>query len=160
MIWERRPSLPEHSAKTQECLLPIAITPRRMDHGYGPSGRVDATPRPDCPTLRRLLGLAFFLALGYGLWLCRPPADPMAAETKFLTSTLPAVSLSDYEKVVLPDGQSVKVTYRGLVPTFAQLPKNPALGDQYHVTEGGAKEGITWIWYTPLGWDHPAWVDP
>jgi hypothetical protein len=60
----------------------------------------------------------------------------------------------------LPDGRWITVTNKGLVPSFGDLPKYPALGDQYTVTEGGAKEGVCWIWYTPLGWNHPAWIDP
>jgi hypothetical protein len=60
----------------------------------------------------------------------------------------------------LPDGRWIKVSNKGLVESFGDLPKNPALGDEYQVTEGGAREGVSWLWYTPLGWNHPAWIDP
>jgi hypothetical protein len=163
---------------------PKALT--TLDHGFGPSGKVDATPRTDRPALRRLLALASLLALGYGLWLLRPPADPMAEETKARISSEPVYhfpaqelrplvplptdpdpvrSLRQGEPLVvgtryfafLPDLRSIVVRYLGTSPTFSALPKNPQLGDMYSVTES---PGTLWIWAVPVGFNHPAWIDP
>jgi hypothetical protein len=62
--------------------------------------------------------------------------------------------------VILPDGRQLNATERGSVPSFRSLPPHPQIGDHYTVTEGGAEQGVSWVWYTPLGWNHPAWIDP
>ena len=51
----------------------------------------------------------------------------------------------------LPDGRVVAVTFRGPVK---DLPKSAEIGDEFE--SGGGQ----WIWITPPGATHPAWVDP
>ena len=57
----------------------------------------------------------------------------------------------------LPDGQRIQTVWRGKVARFSDLPARPNIGDQFAVTEG---PGHSWIWATPLGWNHPTWIDP
>jgi hypothetical protein len=57
----------------------------------------------------------------------------------------------------LPDLRSIVTTYLGERATFADLPKDPHLGDMFSVTEA---PGTYWIWAIPIGFKAPAWVDP
>jgi hypothetical protein len=59
-------------------------------------------------------------------------------------------------QVTMPDGQQIVVTYRGTVPTFDQLPRQPGWNDMWKVTESGH----AWVWTTPSGFSSPAWQDP
>jgi len=61
-----------------------------------------------------------------------------------------------YYAVPVPDGRTVLVRYMGTVPTFDQLPKDPALYDLYRV----AASGHAWVFMQPAGFSAPAWVDP
>ena len=53
--------------------------------------------------------------------------------------------------VTMPDGQQIVVTYRGTVPTFDQLPRQPGWNDMWKVTESGH----AWVWTTPSGFSAP-----
>jgi hypothetical protein len=68
---------------------------------------------------------------------------------------LPVIGASYW--ATLPDGQDILSIYRGRLEHFSQLPAHPQLGDQFWVAEGPR---VSWIWATPLGWNHPAWIDP
>jgi hypothetical protein len=58
---------------------------------------------------------------------------------------------------LLPDLRSIVTTYLGNRATFADLPKDPHLGDMFRVSEA---PGTYWIWAVPIGFKAPAWVDP
>jgi hypothetical protein len=88
------------------------------------------------------------------------PAPRAIALEPSAPRALPVYHLGDWFRVRLPDGRELWAIERGAVPTFGSLPLHPALGDHYTVTEGGAAQGVSWLWYTPLGWNHPAWIDP
>jgi hypothetical protein len=155
--------------------------------GFGPEAKAP-TLRSTHPGLARLISLGLGALSLWLLSLVAAPAlkclfpgpsDVLRAETARATNPTPAPRAAlledppppapralpvyhpgDSFKVRLPDGRELAATERGGVPTFSSLPLKPALGDHYTVTEGGAREGVSWIWYTPLGWNHPAWIDP
>jgi hypothetical protein len=75
-----------------------------------------------------------------------------------LPSALPVQERETPTVVHMPDGQLTTVRFCGTVNTFADLPKNPQLGDSYSVLEDVGRN--SWVWYQPLGFSHAAWVDP
>lgn len=54
------------------------------------------------------------------------------------------------------DGHIINVVYRGEVPSFGDLPRNPGANDMYKVTESGH----AWVWYQLSNFSHMSWVDP
>jgi hypothetical protein len=72
---------------------------------------------------------------------------------------LPSQELGVLKWYPLPDvwgGGSVLARYCGTVERFSEIPPDPAPGDLWNVTETGAG----WIYCTPAGWNHNAWIDP
>jgi hypothetical protein len=57
----------------------------------------------------------------------------------------------------LPDGALILTTFRGYRMRFSDLPAYPRAGEMYALAENPTHY---WIWATPLGFTHPAWVDP
>ena len=83
-------------------------------------------------------------------------AEPV--EPTVLRATLVSVPVGTSGAIIMPcDGQAVTVVYRGEIPSFGDLPRDPQLGDMYKVTEGRQQE---WVWYQLANFANPAWVDP
>lgn len=82
-----------------------------------------------------------------------PARDPVTVQRAQLVA--PPIGTSG--PVIMPcDGRQITATYRGEVPTFDDLPKNPSPNDMYKVTESGQE----WVWYQLANFSHSAWVDP
>lgn len=79
------------------------------------------------------------------------PVDPVVRRAELVD-----IPIGTSGRVQMPDGHELVVTYRGTVPTFNQLPRNPQWSDMYRVTESGH----AWVWCLPAGFNAPAWVDP
>jgi hypothetical protein len=72
---------------------------------------------------------------------------------------LPSQELGIYKWYELPvqwGGGSVWARYMGTKEHFSQIPRGPIPGDLWNVTEGNA----SWIFCTPIGYNHPIWIDP
>jgi hypothetical protein len=78
-----------------------------------------------------------------------------------LLMRLPTQELGVYHWYHLPDvwgGGSVWARFMGTVANFSGVPKNPTPGDMWNVTEGGST--VSWVYCTPLNYNHPVWIDP
>src|SRR5258708_4157658 len=80
-----------------------------------------------------------------------PQVTPEVRRAQLLTWPLGATGWT-----TMPDGHRIVVRYMGAVDTFDQLPRTPQWSDMWKVTQSGA----SWVWYTPVGFTRPAWVDP
>jgi hypothetical protein len=72
---------------------------------------------------------------------------------------LPGQKLGVYKWYELPlawGGGTVRARYMGTKEHFSQMPPNPIPGDLWNVVEGNA----SWVYCTPAGYDHNAWIDP
>jgi hypothetical protein len=72
---------------------------------------------------------------------------------------LPGQELGVYKWCQLPPawgGGTVSARYMGTIERFSQIPPNPVPGDLWNITE----TGNSWIFCTPIGYDHAAWIDP
>jgi len=145
---------------------------------------IDPTTYRDNPALKRLislgLGAVSLWLLVTVFWQAWPALFPserevLTHETARATNPIPAPRAELYQdpppvpapavgesfSVQLPDGRVLKATFRGWVTHFGDLPLHPKVGDQYRILEGdGQSAQISWVWFTPLGWNHPAWIDP
>jgi hypothetical protein len=63
-----------------------------------------------------------------------------------------------WSPVWMPVGKLTWVRFLGVKDTFADLPRNPQIGDSYGVLEGGQR--ALWVWHTLPGHTTLAWVDP
>jgi hypothetical protein len=149
---------------------------------WAPEVVIDPTVDPwavkDSPALRRLVSVGLLLGLLWAVyslapWVGKlfPSADqvlhqeivaarnPEPAPEPLVLRAQPAKSPSvgDSGFALLPDGQRVMTTFKGYAMRFSDLPPYPTPGDMYVVAEG---PGAFWIWATPAGFSHPAWVDP
>jgi hypothetical protein len=66
--------------------------------------------------------------------------------------------LGIWSPVWMPAGKLTWVRFLGVKDTFADLPRNPQIGDSYGVLEGGQR--ALWVWHILPGHSAPAWVDP
>jgi hypothetical protein len=66
--------------------------------------------------------------------------------------------LGRWNQVWMPDGVLTWMRFLGIKDTFADLPKNPQLGDAWGVQEGG--QHALWVWSVPVGFTRPVWQDP
>ncbi len=79
-------------------------------------------------------------------------------EPTVLRATLVSVPVGTSGAIIMPcDGQAVTVVYRGEIPSFGDLPRDPQLGDMYKVTEGRQQE---WVFYQLANFANPVRVDP
>jgi hypothetical protein len=72
---------------------------------------------------------------------------------------LPGQELGVYKWYELPlawGGGPVWARYMGTKEHFSQIPPGPIPGDLWNVTE----TGNSWIFCTPIGYGHAAWIDP
>jgi hypothetical protein len=72
---------------------------------------------------------------------------------------LPGQELGVYQSYQLPvawGGGSVWARYMGTVEHFSQIPPGPVPGDLWNVIE----TENSWIFCTPIGYDHAMWIDP
>ncbi len=87
-------------------------------------------------------------------------AQPVPVTVKRATLLrLPTQELGIYKWYAMPavwGGGSVWARYCGTVGRFSEIPPNPVPGDMWNVTETNAG----WIYCTPVGYDHAAWIDP
>jgi hypothetical protein len=147
-------------------------------------------PPADSPALRRLISVALGALALWGCWSLAssilgsehlreskvplkvvtdaqtrhsstPSLAPVHVERAELVEALPVLKralpvVGAHYPATLPEGQLVTTTWKGTVADFSDLPKNPALGDEF----GVPRSGHSWIWATPYGWSHPAWIDP
>ena len=105
----------------------VAVTPMPQPHVSSP------TRTPPVVTVRR--------------------AEPVPITVR--RAELLSVPIGTTAPIIL-EGQVIVVTYRGSVPTFDQLPRDPALGDMWHVSESLHD----WVFCLPVGFTAPSWLDP
>jgi hypothetical protein len=126
-----------------------------------------ANSRQGMPAFWGVVALFLIVALiGFGSWFSSSlsPATPPQAVVEPVRSVQPVpqaqqvLRVGVWSLVYMPDGKLTMIRFLGIKNTFADLPKNPQLGDSYGVLEGG--QGALWVWYTLPGHVAPAWVDP
>jgi hypothetical protein len=89
----------------------------------------------------------------------QPAVQTPAAAPRAQLVRLPSQELGVYKWYPLPPewgGGSVLARYLGTVERFSEIPPNPIPGDLWNVTEGNA----SWVYCTPLNYNHPIWIDP
>ena len=100
---------------------------------------------------RSLLPLAAMIASLALLAAVVPPFDARLV-------TQPLIDLRDIgtqSSIEMPWGPWVKVTFRGRVQTFAELPSSGAPFDMWQLADGSC-----WVWMQLPGTQSFSWVDP
>jgi hypothetical protein len=62
-----------------------------------------------------------------------------------------------WNQVYMPDGRLTWMRFLGVKDTFADLPRDPQIGDAWGIVEGGRH--ALWVWHILPGHSRPAWVD-